>query len=853
MRIPAAAGGAVVGARDKDDRDDGECKPSEADRRGKACHGDPDGDRDGGREHPGDRGDDSHPAIGQGPIEGGQAEGSEDRASRGPGGIGRRRDGFAEDDGGKDRPDEADDLGAQHGDEDRQALSRHPAAEVTGTPEDRGGEPRGGGEQVGGHVCAGGRQTEMLSAYQGAVLHGEHPDAVAPPTPPIYAPRPPAVTLAPDLREGTPVTLSNVLPAQYGTPAILDGRPIMQNVVFDPRTLGTDAAAMQYKSGADAQGVTDRLAGVQKWDDLAANKIVVYQRLNGDLIVADGHQRLGLAKRLLAEGKESHIDLVGSLFKESDGWTPADVRAQAAAKNIKELSGSSLDIARVLRDRPGLWDSSFPVTDGKVKQGKGLAQLSDPAWGMALNGHVPLNHAALVGLNVPDKSLHEGIMSDLAQVKPANDNEARMVIADGQTAGYRKEIQEDIFGKTERTVTLRRERAQVYGAVVNLLKEDKRIFGMLDRNAAKIESIGNQLVDSNADQAARAGQLAQIIMKIAERQGPLSAALNRAADEVANGKPVAAAARQFLDKIDDALEAEGIKAAMLTPGAIDPSTPKGRAEQTTALLADAKAEPALTPEALGFAAAAPRAVASIEPSPAPLTTGDPLVDHVTSDPYVASAIADPIINRENDVPYGAGPNKALDRVVNVDRHVPATDKIGGVTYDPAQAVAVHEFTEQHALNELVAAGSPRGPRLRDRSLRLRGAGRARMDRSERRPEGVEPLSGSLGEVVEADRKREPEESAARSLPEALSSRRRPLSARRSWQRQGVRRNRPPQSARAKSGSRARAWTGRRGRSGATRTDRPAGRRQRAPSAWGERDAVGSRRRSGDHRACRTVP
>jgi hypothetical protein len=104
----------------------------------------------------------------------------------------------------------------------------------------------------------------------------------------------------------------------------------------------------------------------------------------------------------------------------------------------------------------------------------------------------------------------------------------------------------------------------------------------------------------------------------------------------------------------------------------------------------------------GASAAEPAVVA--EPATTGLKTGDPLVDHVTADPYVASAIADPVINRKHDVPYGAGPNKANDRVVNIDRHVPKTDKIGGVKYDPARAVAVHEQVEKHVLDQLTAAG-----------------------------------------------------------------------------------------------------------------------------------------------------
>ena len=87
-------------------------------------------------------------------------------------------------------------------------------------------------------------------------------------------------------------------------------------------------------------------------------------------------------------------------------------------------------------------------------------------------------------------------------------------------------------------------------------------------------------------------------------------------------------------------------------------------------------------------------------------TFDHLVDHVLEDPYVAAAIHDPKINRKNDVPYGAGPNNANDGVVNVDRHVPKTDRIQGVKYEPARAVAVHEFVEKHVMEILSKAGIP---------------------------------------------------------------------------------------------------------------------------------------------------
>jgi hypothetical protein len=95
----------------------------------------------------------------------------------------------------------------------------------------------------------------------------------------------------------------------------------------------------------------------------------------------------------------------------------------------------------------------------------------------------------------------------------------------------------------------------------------------------------------------------------------------------------------------------------------------------------------------------PQIAAGAEP-----LTGIPEVDRVLADPYVAGAIANPKINRENDVPYGAGPNNANDGVTNVDRHVPKEAEVDGVKYDPAIPVVVHEQVEKHVFNLLTAAG-----------------------------------------------------------------------------------------------------------------------------------------------------
>ena len=77
-------------------------------------------------------------------------------------------------------------------------------------------------------------------------------------------------------------------------------------VSLDPSTIKIDAARFQFKSGGDAQGVTNPLTGVKEWDNNASCVALVGADLKGDRYIVDGHQRLGLAQRLKAKGQGDH-------------------------------------------------------------------------------------------------------------------------------------------------------------------------------------------------------------------------------------------------------------------------------------------------------------------------------------------------------------------------------------------------------------------------------------------------------------------------------------------------------------------------------------------------------------------
>ena len=414
--------------------------------------------------------------------------------------------------------------------------------------------------------------SEALRSYTEAVRHAEAPDVVGPPTPPLLAPPERGGSLPPD-HTGAP-------PHEAGIADIAAGKPYTAGVNFPVRDLKTDAVAYQYKRGGDANGVTDRLRTAKAWNRMAAGNIVVHERLNGDRYVVDGHQRTGLARRIMDGDPSQNITIPGFLLKEADGWTPEEARAIAAKKNLGEGIGDPIDIARILRDAPQIWDDSLPVGRKDMREGVGIAKLSEDAFLMAANERVTTAQAALVGNMVADPALHAPLLQDFIDFKPKTVNEEKLLISDVLAAEERKVIQPDLLGDggvREVRMTLRKEKMQVFGAAEKLLRNDKRVFSLLSNEADRIIEAGNVLTDTNESIADRAGQLAQGLLKLADRTGPISAALERGAREVADGKHPKTVAREFVKQIPDLLKQEGLKVPeVMSAPAYDVNTPEGR-------------------------------------------------------------------------------------------------------------------------------------------------------------------------------------------------------------------------------------------------------------------------------------
>lgn len=316
---------------------------------------------------------------------------------------------------------------------------------------------------------------------------------------------------------------------------------------FSPSDLKVDAKRFQFKEGGDEAGVTDRLKGVKNWDPIKSGVTLVWEDLNGDFYIADGHQRHGLASRLEKEGQQPKIRAV--VLREADGVTAEDARAIAAAKNIAEGTGNAIDAAKILRSRPDM-GVDLPPSSALVRDAQGLASLSDDAFGMVINKKVPAGYAAQVGRLAPDPKTHAELLGLLAKEQPDNAIEAESMIRDALEAPAVQSTMEDMFGSAEVTQILFKERAQVLSAAATAIRKDRAAFATLVKEEARLTGAGNKLAtQTNAERAAQDAEILATLQAQARRKGPVADALAAAARKLKDGTSRQVVVRDFLDEL----------------------------------------------------------------------------------------------------------------------------------------------------------------------------------------------------------------------------------------------------------------------------------------------------------------
>ena len=324
---------------------------------------------------------------------------------------------------------------------------------------------------------------------------------------------------------------------------------------FNPEEIKVDAKMFQFKEGGDQFGVTERLQGVTDWDPAMSGHVAVYEFSDGRRFIADGHQRLGLAKRIQSQDPNQNIKLYGRLYREADGITPETAMIDAALTNIAQGTGSVVDAAKVLKIDSNILSRRLPPRSPLVRTANDLVRLSDDAFGLVVNEIVPANYAAIVGRLVRDPEKHAAIMRVLKDTDPSNVTQAEAIVRQAMDAEFTVATQDTLFGEEMLVESLFKERAKVLDETIKMLRKDRAVFNSLVENQQRIEASGNKLeTTQNVEKAKTDGEAIQILQVQANRKGPLSDALTEAAKAFKESGRAAPSARAFADDVRGAIE-----------------------------------------------------------------------------------------------------------------------------------------------------------------------------------------------------------------------------------------------------------------------------------------------------------
>ena len=301
------------------------------------------------------------------------------------------------------------------------------------------------------------------------------------------------------------------------------------------RGLVVDPESFQIKMEAKGEGgVTEKLTGVEQWDEVAGGALLIWQGKDGTKYVADGHHRVELRKRL--GGNKKSLPMPAFVLREADGVSRDEARGIAAMTNIMAGNISAASAAKAIRDAgmtPEMMvQAGLNPRSALVQQAQMMAKLDPDAFSYAVQEGVAPNYAAVVGRELSDLSADVQIVAlkEIQKAGISNEYEAEAVTRAIKAAPVLQT--KNLFGVEEKSLV--GERAKVEGHLISRLARDASVARLVVREKGRIEKAGS-VINRAAHQALAQNTsfLVDLIQRLGHVKGPIADLLNQGAKEYA--------------------------------------------------------------------------------------------------------------------------------------------------------------------------------------------------------------------------------------------------------------------------------------------------------------------------------
>lgn len=325
-----------------------------------------------------------------------------------------------------------------------------------------------------------------------------------------------------------------------------------------PGEIAFDPSRFQYKLNATATtGEVGSLSGVRKWDANLSGVMAVWKDPgDGKVYVINGHNRLALANRLGAEAVTVRF---------LNAATATEARAIGALQNIAEGAGSPMDAAKFFRDtgiksQQDVEARGLPLGSGQASKGLSLSKLPGDVFNAVVRGDLTVNRGAIIGGSGLDDTKQREVFKMIDSRKAITDQTLQELVEHAAASSQRTQTTMSLFGETEEAKDNLLTRAKLSAGLKAKIAREKRLFSTVSKAkaATSLTEKGGGVInqEQSAKVAGEASEALGVFERLKSSTGPISSALNRAADRVEAGEAEATVRKELERDVFEAVQAE---------------------------------------------------------------------------------------------------------------------------------------------------------------------------------------------------------------------------------------------------------------------------------------------------------
>jgi len=277
---------------------------------------------------------------------------------------------------------------------------------------------------------------------------------------------------------------------------------------------------------------------------------------DGKVYVINGHNRLALANRLGAEAVTVRF---------LNAATATEARAIGALQNIAEGAGSPMDAAKFFRDtgiksQQDVEARGLPLGSGQASKGLSLSKLPGDVFNAVVRGDLTVNRGAIIGGSGLNEAKQREVFKLIGSRKAITDQTLQELVEHAAASVQRTQTTMSLFGETEEAKDNLITRAKLSASLKAKIAREKRLFSTVSKAkaASSLTEKGGNVInqEQSAKVAGEASEALGVFERLKSSTGPISSALNRAADRVEAGEAEATVRKELERDVFEAVQAE---------------------------------------------------------------------------------------------------------------------------------------------------------------------------------------------------------------------------------------------------------------------------------------------------------